>query len=115
MISMLTDNNNDLYLDGKRNLAFGSDIKAVVQVVQNELNTLLGEIQMDTTLGIPYFETIFNKSSPDISAWEGYMIETAEKVNGVIRVDEMQSSIKDNTLTYTMTIITQYGSAVITG
>lgn len=115
MKSMLTDSNNDLYLDGKRNLAFGSDIQAVVQVVQNELNTLLGEIQMDTTLGIPYFETIFNKTSPDVSAWEGYMIEVAEKVDGVVRVDEMTSSITDNTLTYKMTIITEYGSTVISG
>lgn len=115
MKSFLTNENNDLYLDGSRQLAMGEDIDAAVQTVQNKLNTLKGEIQLDIDKGIPYFETIFNQQTPDLSSWESYMIEEAEKVDGVIRVESMITRVKDNQLTYEMTIRTKYGLTQIIG
>lgn len=115
MKSFLTDENNDFYLDASGNIAMGEDINAVVQCVQNAVNTLLGEIQLDTTLGVPYFETLFNKQSPDIDLWKSYMVEEAEKVNGVVRVNSITTEVKDNNLSYTMEILTDYGEATVSG
>lgn len=115
MRSFLTDENNDLKLDGFRNIAIGEDIDAVVQLVQNALNTLKGEIQLDTSLGVPYFETILNKQNPNVSIWESYMIEEAEKVSGVVRVNSIQTRIANNVLSYTMEILTIYGATTVTG
>lgn len=115
MKSFLTDENNDLKLDGVRNIAIGEDINAVVQLVQNALNTLLGEIQLNTSLGVPYFETILNKQNPNVSVWESYMVEEAEKVNGVVRVNNIQTRIENNVLSYTMEILTIYGQTTVSG
>lgn len=115
MKSFLTDKNNDLMLDGVRNIAIGEDIDAVVQLVQNAVNTLKGEIQLDTTLGVPYFETIFNKQNPNVSIWESYMVEEVEKINGVVRVNSIKSKIENNSLSYEMEILTIYGTTNVTG
>jgi len=117
MKSFLTrdEDTNDLFLDGSGNLAIGEDINAVVQLVQNALNTLRGEIQLDTSLGVPYLETVFNQQSPDISLWESYMIEEAEKVDGVVRVNYIETKVKDGLLSYEMEIITDYGKEIVRG
>lgn len=115
MIGFLTDANNDLYIDGTNGLAMGSDLTALVQAVQNTVNTLKGEIQLDTTLGVPYFETVFNQQSPDISVWESYMIEEVEKLDGVERVNSITTRVANNTLTYEMNILTIYGGATVSG
>jgi len=104
---------NDLYLDGTHSIATRSDIDAVLNVVENSLRTLMGEIQLNTTLGVPYFETILQIQSPDVAVWEGYMIQEAEKVDGVIRVNSMRSKIENNILTYEMEILTKYGTGTI--
>lgn len=115
MKSFITDENNNFKIDSFGNLAIGEDIQTVVQLVQNAINTLKGEIQLNTTLGVPYFETVFNQQSPNISVWESYMIEEAEKVNGVVRVNSIQTKVKDNVLTYEMEVLTDYGETVIEG
>ena len=115
MKSFLTDKNNDLKLDGLWNIAIGEDIDALVQIVQNAVNTLRGEIQLNTTLGVPYFETVFNQQQPDVSVWESYMTEEVEKLNGVVRVNSIKTRISDNQLSYEMEILTVYGVATVSG
>ena len=115
MKSFLTDKNNDLKLDGLRNIAIGEDIDALVQIVQNAVNTLRGEIQLNTTLGVPYFETVFHQQQPDVSVWESYMTEEVEKLNGVVRVNSIKTRISDNQLSYEMEILTVYGVATVSG
>lgn len=116
MITFATDpNTNDLFLDGYHNIATRTDVEAVLNVVANGVRTLQGEIQLDITIGVPYFETIFHTQSPDVSVWEGYMIQEAEKVQGVIRVNEMRSKIENNILSYEMEILTEYGIGTLQG
>lgn len=116
MITFATSSStNDLYLDGYHNIATKTGVDAVLNIVQNALRTLKGEIQLDTTLGVPYFETILQIQSPNVSVWEGYMISEAKKVDGVTRVNSMRSKIENNILTYEMEILTKYGTGTITG
>ena len=116
MITFATDSStNDMFLDGTNNVAIKSDADAILNVVQNALRTLKDEIQLDLTVGVPYFETILQIQSPDVSVWEGYMIQEAEKINGVIRVNYMRSKIENNILTYEMELLTEYGTGTITG
>lgn len=108
MKSFLTDENNDLYLNGQNQVATGSDNEAIAQIVINALRTIKGELQLNIDSGVPYFETIFNKN-PDIQLWQGFMIEEAEKIDGVIKVDSMDITIDDDQLSYEMKIKTIYG------
>ena len=43
------------------------------------------------------------------------MIEEAEKVSGVVRVNSIQTRIANNVLSYTMEILTIYGATTVTG
>lgn len=116
MITFATDSNtNDLFLDGCHNIATRTGVEAILNVVANALRTLQGELQLNTLAGVPYFETVLQIQSPDISVWEGYMIQEAEKVQGVIRVNEMRSKIENNILTYEMEILTEYGTGTLKG
>lgn len=116
MITFATDSNtNDLFLDGCHNIATRTGVDAILNVVENALRTLQGEIQLDTTIGVPYFETILQIQSPDVSVWEGYMIQEAEKVSGVVRVNEMRSRIENEELHYEMEILTEYGVGTLSG
>lgn len=115
MKTFATDSSNDLFLDGCHNIAISTDSDAILNIVKNALRTLQSEIQLDITLGIPYFETILQIQSPDVAVWEGYMIDEAQKVNGVLRVNSMQSKIENDVLTYKMEILSEYGTGTIIG
>lgn len=116
MITFATDpNTNDLMLDGYHNIATRTGVMAILNVVENALRTLQGELQLNTTLGVPYFETILQIQSPDVAVWEGYMIQEAERVQGVIRVNQMRSKIENEELHYEMEILTEYGTGTLRG
>jgi hypothetical protein len=106
---------NDIYLTESNSLAFAEDgAEATANIIQNELRTQKGELQLDVERGIPYLETVLG-DNPDVSVWEGYMIQAAENVDNVIRVDSMESKSSNNILSYEMKIKTTYGDVMIEG
>ena len=107
MKTLLTDENNDLYLVNF-GLAFGEDKKAVAQIVNNVLRTQRGDVSYDTSRGIPYLETVLG-DNPDISLWSSYMISAIKSIEYVQRVISFIPKVQDNTLTYTSRISTIYG------
>ena len=115
MSTFLTDENNDLYLTSTDSLAFADDGKeAIAQVIRNTLLTQRGELQLSVDEGIPYLETVLG-NNPDVAVWEGYMIQAVEKIDGVLKVETMQSNISGNTLNYVMEIQTIYGTVTVEG
>ena len=107
MKSLLTDENNDLYLKNF-SLAIGEGQQAVAQIVNNVLRTQKGEVSYDTSRGIPYLETVLG-DNPDISLWSSYMISAIKSIEYVQRVISFVPKVQDNTLTYTSRISTIYG------
>lgn len=107
MRSLLTDENNDLYLVNY-GLAIGEDKQAVAQIVNNVLKTQRGEVSYDTSRGIPYLETVLG-DNPDVNLWASYMIAAIKSIEYVNRVVSFIPNVQDNTLTYTSRISTIYG------
>lgn len=107
MRSLLTDENNDLYLVNY-GLAIGEDQKAVAQIVNNVLRTERGEVSYDVTRGIPYLETVLG-DNPDVDLWSSYMIAAINSIEYVNRVISFVPNVQENTLTYTSRISTIYG------
>lgn len=115
MSTLLTNAANDLYLNNTGSLAFADDGKeATAQIIKNVLLTQKGELPLDVEAGIPYLETVLG-DNPNVPLWEGYMIERAESVANVQRVEQMQSKAANNVLSYEMTILTDYGTVTAEG
>lgn len=107
MRSLLTDENNDLFLVNF-GLAIGEDQKATAQIVNNVLRTQKGEVKYDITRGIPYLETVLG-DNPDVDLWSAYMIQAIKNIEYVNRVISFIPKVDGNTLTYTSRISTIYG------
>ncbi len=77
---------NDLDLSSG-NLIVNSDLATnVVQKVQDVLNQFRGEWFLDTSIGVPYFQTILGQRNPDIGAIRALLLGYILKVNGVKEV-----------------------------
>lgn len=110
---LTTETENDLYLDEVGNIATGDDLQSIIQRVKNKIRTIRGELQLNITDGIPYFETLLKMQSPDVGVWESYAVKAALAVNDVLGVKSMVSKITDNVLSYRMEIETIYGMGVV--
>lgn len=105
---------NDIYLDTDGNLALVQDIEAVKIAVSCETKTNYGELQLNTTAGIPYFDTVFT-AHPDIELWKSYMKDTILKVPKVLTISNFKTYIdyKTSVLKYAIVINTEYGQGEI--
>lgn len=107
MRSILTDENNDLYLVNF-GLAIGEGQQATAQIINNVLKTQRGEVDYDTTRGIPYLETVLG-DNPDVDLWSSYMVQALNNIEYVNRVISFVPEVNNNTLTFTSRVSTIYG------
>lgn len=116
MTGIALDENNDIYLDNQGNLALCKDIEAVKTAVSCETKTNYGEIILNTTKGIPYFETIF-VAHPDIELWKSYMREAILAIPKVLGISDFKTYIdyQKSLLKYAVVINTEYGTEEING
>lgn len=109
-----TNTNNDIFLDDLGNISVVESLDAETKIIENVIKTQRGELQLEIEKGVPYFETIFS-SSGDVSIWQNFMTDEVESVEGVIRVESFDVKITENTLSYEMNILTDYGNSEIRG
>jgi hypothetical protein len=97
MISLLTDDTlNDLYLDDKKNIAVSKTrLIAIKQLIQNKLQTFLGEIPINLDEGVDYFGVILDKFVPmEVKIRE--LTSKILEVQGVIGIENIDYSFNDN-------------------
>lgn len=114
MLSIATDENNDIYLDEFGNLATVTGIGAVAQVCRNTVLTTYGELIYNLDSGIPYFETIFT-DPPNIELFQNAVVEALQNVEGVVQIKSFEYSVNGGTLSYTAEIQTVYGDMTLNG
>lgn len=114
MLSIATDENNDIYLDEFGNLAIVSGIDAIAQVCRNTVLTVYGELIYDVNVGIPYFETVF-ADPPNIELFQNAIVEALQSVEGVTQVKSFEYSVTGGTLSYEAEIQTVYGDMTLNG
>lgn len=73
----------DLVLDAAGNIAVCTEPYSLAQDVATALRTFLGEVYYNTSLGVPYFETILGKQIP-LSMIQGIIGDQAKTVTGVV-------------------------------
>lgn len=105
---------NDMYLDDSGNIAMVSDVEAVLQTCAHVAKTILGEMVLQSNLGIPNFETVW-QGVPNIFQYEVAVRSAILSVPGVVEVVSFNSVLVGNTLQYTAVIRTIYGEGEISG
>lgn len=113
MRTLHTDENNDMFLSN-RGFAFVYDADAVCKVSEQVVQTQRGELQLDITRGIPYFETVFS-SSRNSKAWAAEMTKALSAIPNVTGVDSFKFQIKENTIKYVALLRSTFGKVTVNG
>lgn len=114
MITISTNENNDIYIDTSGDIATSEDISALANVSKNRALTTLGEPEYNQLSGIPYFETIFT-DTPKIDLFQAAMIDSIEALDEVNRVSNFEYEQNNGVFSYTLTENTIYGDIQING
>lgn len=109
-----TNSNNDLYIGTDGNLVITTGLLAVRDACAYALKTQLGEMVLNTDQGILNFQAIW-RGSPNVSQFEAAIRKTILSVADVVRVISLITSVQNNTISYTVTILTSYGQTAIDG
>ncbi len=103
----------DLYVDGNGNLASLSDVQAsTAQDVASAIRTYLGECWYDTTLGMPYLQSILGQR-PTSAFLKTQIRNAALTVPGVTAVNVVSLQLVNRQLTGQVLVTTSTGSAPI--
>jgi methionyl-tRNA synthetase len=114
MITIATNDNNDIYLDSIGNLVLSEGKEAVAQVCRNEILTIKGELKYDTDKGIPYWD-ILSTGRADLDTLRFYILKTVQKIDEVQTIKSLNFETNNDEIRYTLNIETQNGEAVING
>lgn len=87
----------DLVSDASGNIAMASSPYAMAQDAASAIKTFQGEVFYDTSLGIPYFQSILGKF-PSLTLMKAQFVAAALTVPGVTGAKCFISSIVDRTV-----------------
>lgn len=114
MITFMSNDDNDWILDPNNNLAIGtgdSNIhgqEAMAVCARHYAQTILGEMIHQTDKGIPFFNTAFNRL--ELIQFEAALRERISELEGVIEVLNVETTLIDDILSYSLDIKTIYGN-----
>lgn len=111
MKSLLLDRTAwDLVLDAAGNIAVCSEPYSLAQDVATAVRTFAGECWYNTSLGIPYFDTILGKWPP-VALVKALIVKTALTVPGVVEAKVTGVALKNRTMTGQIQILDAQGVA----
>lgn len=108
------NSSNDIHLDSAKNLAIVTGLQGVLQACQTATQAQLGEMLLQTGLGIPNFQTVWI-GSPNYSTFLSFLRTTLTNIDGVQAVISLDLKPINNVLSYTAVIQTQFGAGTING
>jgi len=116
MTVLALDGNTDICLDDSGQLKMLTGREAYAQIISNAIRTVEGEVQSDTSLGIPYMTTVF-ESPRHLQTWRNTVCLRVKKFPFVLSIDKFETNVDyvKKTLSYTMWISTDEGGVTIRG
>jgi hypothetical protein len=113
---------HDLYIDSTGSMAIVTDQQAVLQACQQAALTLLGEMVLNTDLGIPYLTAVW-VGVPNMGLFEGALRSAWLAIPGVTAISRLVTSVGNvvipnttvttNAVSYSATIDTIFGAGDI--
>lgn len=104
MITLATNENNDIFLNASGNLAMAEGKEAMANIATNKVRTLYKETPLDQQAGIPYFDVVFNRF--DIDLFKQFLFQEIETIEGVRGAGDFSYSTDNNVLKYQATFTT---------
>ena len=115
MTKVLAENsNNDLFVQPNNQLGVFLDLDATVQLCKTVIETQRGELQYDTTRGIPTSSTLW-AGVAEQSRFRFYCIEALRAVSGVQEILRFDTELVDDVLEYVAIIKTDFGTVEVRG
>ncbi len=105
---------NDIYLDKNGNLAISDGLTALIEICKQYMQTILGELVLNTDQGLPYFQAVFT-GVPNVQQFVAAGRAALLTVDGVIQVLSFDVTVSDKKLNYIAVIQTIYGEGVVNG
>lgn len=99
----------DLVLDVSGNIAVAADPYALAQDSASAIRTFLGECWYDTTLGVPYFQSILGRA-PNVSLMKTKFADAAGTVPGVISAKCFITSVRGRNVLGQVQVTDQFGN-----
>lgn len=99
-----TKDRNDLYLDSTGQIAMCEGYDFYAQEIEAAILTVQGEIQLDVTLGIPYFTTIFD-SRRYLSQWSSAVRNRIANMPFRTVMQSFETEFRGASLIYSATIL----------
>lgn len=101
---------NDIAIDGDGLISVSVGKKAYAEIIASMVRTLLGEIQLDPSIGIDYMGTVF-RSVSRISVWKHFVKTALERLPFVTGVLSFDASYKpaSRTMEYVLKVSTDGG------
>lgn len=109
----ITADTRDMYKDGGKNLVMVSGVDAIAQNCSTAMRAQKGEMQYNMQGGMPMMATAFNQYDP--IAFEAAARKVLRGVDGVTGIAAFNVTRSTNTLNYTATVNTIFGSVQISG
>lgn len=106
--------NNELHLGEDGQIAVFTEKKAYAQTLENAMRTILGEVQSDTSVGIPYFESAFS-SPTDLQNWRNAVQDRIKSFDFVVSIQKFTTKLdyQNRILTYELWVTTDEGTVII--
>lgn len=114
MITVSTNDNNDIFLDASGNLAMTSGVLAASQTAVHYAKTSKEEMIHNFDEGVPFFQTVFARdvSIPQFEAALRRRILSSPNIIAILSLNTAQDG---ELLTYTAEIKTTFGNGTING
>lgn len=112
--TLAADDNNDIFIGTDGSLAIATGLQATLQAAQQAAQTQLAEMEYAVDKGVPNFAVVWNGSA-NISQFDAYLRRAILGVAHVTGIRDLTIVTADNKLSYTATILTDYGPGVLNG
>ncbi len=112
--TLAVDRKNDLFLTTSGRLAIVTGAEAVAQASAQAARTLRGELVLDVTAGVPFFETAW-AGVPSVPQFEAALRQRLLAVRDVTGIVSLTTARQGSALTYAATLSTTFGTVTLNG
>lgn len=110
---------NDMYLDAFGNIALSYDQQAILEECSQAVKTQLGEMALNTDIGIPYRATMWS-GTPSTQQFTAAITNALLSIQGVLEVVSLITSQggeneDPNTYNFTAIVRTTFGTGAVNG
>ena len=112
-MTVLSLTGNELHLDTDGHIAVKTGREAYAQILENVMRTILGEVQSNTSLGMPHFENAFS-SPTDLQNWRNAVQERIMSFDFVDSIQSFTTKLyyQNRTLSYALWVSTYEGTVI---